>query len=130
MIKRFISAASAIIAAGLLAACSTGQQTPTVSTAALQQKVLAAEVAYEVPLALAIAYNKRPRCTVPKTIVLCSDQSAVDEIRKANHAVVKAFGAAMDVAGTPGVTESAVTAAIAVATNAIGPLQSILNSYK
>lgn len=111
----------------LLAACA--QSTPTTSTAALQQKVLAAETAYEAPLRLAIAYNARPRCTTPKTITLCSDAAVVDEIRKANHNIMTAFDAAMNIASTPGVSESKVVAAIAVATDAIGPLQTILDSY-
>lgn len=128
------STATAILAAILLAlglaGCANPSATPTVSTGALQQKVLAAEVAYEAPLALAVAYNKRPRCTAPKTIVLCSEPAAVEQLRKANHAVMEAFGAAMKIASTPGVSESAVVAAIAVATDAIGPLQNILNAYK
>ncbi len=117
-----------IIALSLLAGCASTN--PTASTASLQQKVLAAEVAYEIPLALAVAYNKRPRCTVPPTIKLCSEQSVVEQLRKANHNVMTAFGAAMTLASTPGVTDSAVTASIAVATQAIGPLQTILDSYQ
>lgn len=113
----------------ILALSACAQSTPTADTAALQQKVLAAETAYEAPLRLAIAYNARPRCTVPKTIVLCSDPAAIEQIRKANHNIITAFDAAMKIASTPGVTESAVTAAIATATNAIGPLQTILDSY-
>lgn len=121
---------STVLIAFALTACAGPNATPTTSTATLQQKVLAAEVAYEAPLALAVAYNKRPRCTVPPTITLCSDAAVVEKLRKANHAVMTAFGAAMTVASTPGVSESAVTAAIVVATNAIGPLQTILSSYK
>ncbi len=114
----------------LLALSACASKEPTTSTAALQQKVLAAEVAYEVPLRLALAYNARPRCTVPKTITLCSEPTVVAELRRTNHNVQTAFAAAMNLASTPGVTESAVTASIAAATQAIGPLQSILDSYK
>ncbi len=114
----------------LLALSACVSKEPTTSTAALQQKVLAAEIAYEIPLSLAVAYNKRPRCAVPKTVVLCSEPVVVDELRKANHNVMTAFGAAMNLAATPGVTDSAVTAAIATATQAIGPLQQILDSYQ
>lgn len=116
-----------LLAAFALAACA--QSTPTASTAALQQKVLAAETAYEAPLRLAIAYNARPRCTVPKTVTLCSDPGVIEQIRKANHNIMTAFDAAMNIASTPGVSESKVTAAITVATDAIGPLQQILDSY-
>lgn len=126
--KRLLIGLVAAFAVALTSGCAVSQ--PTTSTAALQQKVLAAEVAYEAPLTLALAYNARPRCTVPKTVQLCSDPDVVAQLRKANAAVVTAFGAAMTLAATPGVTDSAVTAAIAVATDAIGPLQSILNLYK
>lgn len=116
---------SAIGLALVLGACAGSTQAQ--STAALQQKVLAAEVAYEAPLAVAIAYNQRPRCTVPITVVLCSDPGVVAKLRLANHDIVKAFDSAMAVASTPGVSESAVTAAIAVATNSIGTLQQIIS---
>ncbi len=119
---------SAFVVLFALSACAQAQ--PTVTTAALQQKVLAAETAYEIPLAIAVAYNKRPRCTVPPIVVLCSDPAVVAQLRKANTNVMTAFGAAMSLASTPGVTDNAVTAAIATATQAIGPLQTILDSYQ
>lgn len=126
--KKMLIGVAAAFAVALTSGCASSQ--PTTSTAALQQKVLAAEVAYEAPLALALAYNALPRCTSPKTVQLCSDPGAVAQIRKANKAIVTAFGAATSLAATPGVTDSAVTAAIAAATDLIGPLQSILNLYK
>ena len=121
-----------MIAAGamlcLLAACASAQ--PTASTAELQQKVLVAQIGYEAPLSLAIAYNKRPRCTVPKTVVLCSEQSVVDELRKAIAAVMACFDTAMKLASTPGVSESKVIGAIAVATESVSLVSSIVNIYK
>jgi len=118
----------AALAAFAVGGCASpaATQTPVASTAALQQKVLAAEVAYEAPLEVAIAYKNRPRCTTPRTIQLCSDQEIVDQIRKINHDVMAAFSVAMSVASTPGASESAVTAAIAVATNSIGLLQTVI----
>lgn len=121
---------AAIVLAFAVTACAQPSTTPTVNTAALQQKVLEAETSYEVPLRLAIAYNQRPRCTVPPTVIVCSDVGVISQLRKANHNIITAFDAAMTVASTPGVSESAVVAAIAVATNLIPPLQKILDSYK
>lgn len=125
---RYLASLAAVAVIALISACASAQ--PTTSTAALQQKVLAAEVGYESLLKVAVAYNALPRCTTPKTVVVCSDPATVAVIRKANTDVMTAFGAAMSIASTPGVSDSAVTAAIAVATQAIGPLQAILDSLK
>jgi len=113
----------------VLAACQPSPQ-PTVNTAAAQKMVLEAEIAYEAVLTVAVAYNKRPRCTEPRTIITCSDPTIVAKLRTANDQITKALFAAMNVASTPGVTESAVVAAIAVATQGIPVLQSILASAK
>lgn len=112
----------------LLAACAVAQPTP--STAELQQKVLVAQIAYEAPLTLAVAYNKRPRCTVPKTITLCSEQAVVEELRKANDAAIAAFDSAMKLASIPGITNDKVVAAIAIATQSVQLVQNIVNIYK
>lgn len=114
----------------VLAACPTPNSTPTTDTASLQKMVLEAEVAYEVPLMFAIAYNKRPRCTVPRTIITCSDEGVVLTLRKINHEIVLGLDNAMKIASTPGVSRSAVIAAVAVATNLIPQLQAILDSNK
>lgn len=112
----------AIIALLFLSACGSAQ-----GVSGLQQKVLVAETAYEAPLRLAVAYNERPRCKV--TITICSDPVAVDQIRKLNRSIREAFIVAYKVAATPGVSESAVIAAIATATNGIAALQTILIRY-
>lgn len=130
MIRSFWRGALGVLAAMALAACASAQSAPTPSTAELQMKVLIAQSAYEIPLRVAVAYNKRPRCTVPATVIVCSDADVVAELRKANDAIMSGFTAAMAIASTPGASESAVTLAIAVATNAIGPLQAILDAYK
>jgi hypothetical protein len=114
-----------IIALLFLSACAQGVSGN--DTAALQQKVLVAEIAYEAPLRIVVAYNERPRCN--GTVTLCSDPAAVVMIRNANRSIREAFIAAYKVAATPGVSESAVVAAIAVATNGIGTMQSILTRY-
>lgn len=116
----------------LLAACGAGQPSPapTVSTAALQQKVLLAEVAWEGAQDVIIAYNKRPRCTEPRTVITCSDQRAMNELRKLNRAVMSGFDTAMKLASTPGVTESSVIAAMAVAQTGIPGVQAIIATYK
>lgn len=129
--RKYLASIAVLMA---LSGCQSSAQTPptppTTQTAALQQKVLAAEVAYEAPLAAAIAYNKLPRCTAPKTVVLCSEPAVVDKLRTANHDVIRAFDAAMTIASTPGVSESAVTAAIVTATNLVGVLQDVLSQTK
>lgn len=119
----------ALILILVLAACQPSPQ-PTVSTAAAQKMVLEAEIAYEAVLTVAVAYNKRPRCTEPRTVITCSDPTIVAKLRAANDQITKALFAAMNVASTPGVTESKVVAAIAVATQGIPVLQSILASAK
>lgn len=118
-----------VLLALLLSACATPVTTPTVSTAALQQKVLLVEVAYEAPLAVAVAYNNRPRCATPRTVVTCSEPSVVAELRKANHAVMAAFAVAMTVASTPGVSEGDVSAKLSLAVSAIGQFQSVIDAY-
>lgn len=112
-----------------LAACQPSPQ-PTLNTAAAQKLVLEAEIAYEAVLTVAVAYNKRPRCTEPRTVVTCSDPAIVAKLRAANDQISRALFAAMNVASTSGVTESKVVAAIAVATQGIPALQSILDSAK
>jgi len=112
-----------------LAACQPAPQ-PTASTASAQKMVLQAEIAYEALLTLAVAYNQRPRCTEPRTIITCSDPTIVARLRVINAHIMESFVAAMNVASTPGVTESKVVAAIAVATQGIPVLQSILESAK
>lgn len=112
-----------------LAACQPSPQ-PTVSTAAAQKMVLEAEIAYEAVLTVAVAYSKRPRCTEPRTVITCSDPTIVAKLRAADDQISKALFAAMNIASTPGVTESKVVAAIAVATQGIPVLQSILDSAK
>lgn len=108
----------------LLGACAA--PAPNASTASLQQKVLIAETAYEAPLAVAIAYNKRPRC--PKAVI-CSEQNVVDQLRKVNRTVQATFAEAMQYASIPGIAESKVTAALAVAYNGMASLQSIIDAY-
>ena len=122
-----------LIAAGallcMLAACGTAPSTsPTVDTVAAQKMVLEAQIGYEALLTVAVAYNKRPRCTEPRTVVTCSDPAIVAKLRTVNTQIVSGFTAAMNIASTPGVTTSAVTAAIAVATQGIPTLQTILDS--
>jgi len=119
----------ALILILVLAACQPSPQ-PTVNTAAAQKMVLEAEIAYEAVLTVAVAYNKRPRCTEPRTVITCSDPTTVARLRVINAKIMESFVAAMNVASTPGITESKVVAAIAVATQGIPVLQSILESAK
>lgn len=118
----------AFIAALAVIAC-----TPTpvpISQTDLQNKVLAVETAYEIPLLLAVAYNQRPRCRVPKTVVLCSDTAIIEKLRTANHIVLAALGAAAQTASTPGITADVVNAAIVTAANAVAAFQLILTNER
>lgn len=119
----------ALILVLALTACQPSPQ-PTVNTVSAQKMVLEAEVAYEALLTVAVAYSKRPRCTEPRTVITCSDPSIVARLRVINAHITESFDAAMKIASTPGVTDSAVVAAIAVATQGIPVLQSILDSAK
>jgi hypothetical protein len=119
----------ALILVLALAACQPAPQ-PTLSTVAAQKIVLQAEVAYEAVLLTAVAYNNRPRCTTPRTVVTCSDPEVVGMLRKTNHNIMLAFDKARTIASVPGVTQDAVTAAVAAATIGIPAFQKILDTYK
>ena len=124
---------SLILAQGLaillVAACAAPGTAPTANTAALQQKVLIAEIAYEAPLSVAVAYNKRPRCTVPRTIVTCSEPTVVDQTRKINRSAMVVFDRARQIAGTPGVSEGQVMAQLTIAASLTSDLQAVIAAY-
>lgn len=113
-------------------ACAPGTtaQTTTGPNPAFEQKVLAAETAYEGVLDVAIAYNKRPPCTTPPTVIVCRDPTIVAALRAGNHAVMAGFVIAMNVAKTPGVSEVDVTSALAAAAQAVSQFQSTLAKAK
>lgn len=119
----------ALALVAFVAACAAPAPTPTASTAALQQKVLLAETAYEAPLAIAIAYNKRPRCTVPVTIVTCSEPAVVAEMRRINRAIMVVFEKAMRIASTPGVSEGAVMTQLVIAAGLQNDIQNVIAAY-
>lgn len=127
------STATAVLAAMFcalaLAGCATPSATPTVSTAALQQKVLLAEYGWEGAQELILAYKSRPLCTTPRTVVTCKTDAGLAELRKINRAAVAGLDTAMKLASTPGITEDKVTAAMAVATTGVAGVEATIAAY-
>jgi hypothetical protein len=78
---------AAITLALMLAGCAGPSAMPTQSTAAHQQKVLVAEVAWRAQTAI-LAYKARPLCTTPRTVLTCKIDAAMAELRKINRAAV------------------------------------------
>jgi len=111
----------AILCLLLVGAC----QTPPRPT----NDVLASMTAYQAALTIAVAYNNLPRCAQDGPPV-CSDVAVVAQLRKADDAAIAVLAAAQKVALTPGVTDSAVQAALAAATQGVTAFQTIVNIYK
>lgn len=106
----------------VLVAC---QQTgPSPSSA-----VYAAKNGYEAALVVAVTYNKLPRCGTPTSPPLCSDQAAVNAIRKASDATATAIDAAEKTVRDPAINADIKSAATLSATNALTALQTILALY-
>lgn len=105
-----------------LAACQ--QQGPSAPSA-----VYATKNAYEAALIVAVQYNNLPRCGAPTSPPLCSDQAAVEAIRKANVATRTALDAAEKTARDPAVSADAKAAVVLSANNAVAALQAILALY-
>lgn len=105
-----------LLPAALGACASIEAKTPA-------QRIYALQADYNALLAVAVAYESRPRCAGPPRLD-CSDPGAVAEIRKADtdaHAVLRA---AQAVARTPGASPSNLIFASAHA--AIDALRKIL----
>ncbi len=119
----------AIAAAALLLGGCSPASTPTASTAALQQKVLYAELGWEGAQTLILAYKGRPVCTTPRTVATCKTEAGMTELRRINRAAVAGLDTGMKLASTPGITEDKVTAAIAVATTGVAGVQAAIAAY-
>ena len=113
----------------VLVGCATPSATPTTNTAALQQKVLLAEIGWEGAQQLILAYKARPLCTTPRTVITCHTDAGLTELRKINRTAVAGLDTAMKLASTPGVTEDKVTAAMAVATTGVAGVQAAIDAY-
>lgn len=113
--------ATILIAFGL-SACQTPAPSPS-------SAVYATKNAYEAALVVAVTYNKLPRCTAPSAQMLCSDQGAVNAIRKASDATATAIDAAEKTVRDPAINADIKSAATLSATNALAALQAILALY-
>ncbi len=109
----------------LVGACASSSGQP-LSPAA---QVFAAKTAYQAPLQIAVTYNNLPRCGVPKTATLCSDQAVVVQLRKANDAALASLDAAEGIARTPGISSSAITLSLATADHAVKAFTAIATIY-
>lgn len=96
-----------------IVACSTVPQTPG-------QGVYAAKATFAGALGAAVQYASLPRCVegVP-VLQACSDQGVLDDMKKASLAAQEALDEAEKVVRTPGVGDSAITAAVASASAAV-----------
>jgi hypothetical protein len=117
------------IAAALSLALALGGCAATSSTPSSASQVYAAKNAYEAALVVAVQYNNLPRCGKPTSPPICSEQSGIDAIRKANTAARTALDAAEKTVRDPAASASATAAASLAATNAVTAMQSILTLY-
>ena len=101
----------------------------TVDMTTLSKSAFAAKSAYEATLVVAVAYNERPRCAVPKTVITCSEQAVVDQLRRASAAADAATSAAEGAVRSLGANPSAVKAAVVAAENSVSALQAITAVY-
>lgn len=130
MVRRFLTALPAALILFFMVGCATPSNTPTIDTVGLQQKVLVAEVGWEGVQEVILFYKARPFCTTPRTVVVCKTEAGMSELRKINRAVVTGLEGAMKLASTPGITESRVVAALAIATTGAASVNAVVAAYK
>lgn len=80
MFLKAIALAFVVVVSAANSGCSTGQSTPTVDAASLQRKAFELKSIYAGALSGAIVYLEQPRCTEPRTVVLCSSQAVADDM--------------------------------------------------
>ena len=118
----------ALCAITLLAACSTFSTSNTIDTKTAANRVYAAKVGHTGLLTAAVTYNNLARCT-PTNRPVCSEQSVVDQLRKANTAAVATLDSAETVVRTPNVNQDVVEFTVLSAENAVKAYQSIVKTY-
>lgn len=116
---------AAVIAFGLTA-CATQPAKPAPTPLAI---AYAAEAGFVSSLAIAVNYTNLPRCGQPASPPICSDPSAVAEIRKAATSGRTVINAAIATITAPGVTTDAAKAAATGAVNAAAALRDVLATY-
>lgn len=117
----------ALAVALFVTACAAPLATPIPQDAA--QQVFAAKTAYQAVLLIAVRYNQLPRCTVPKAPPLCSDQTVVVQLRKADDAALATLDSAEIVVRSPRATATLTSDAVLAAQSAVKAFQSIVTIY-
>lgn len=115
-----------LLSLALLAGCLTTGGDTKPSPAAL---AYATKNSYEAALIVAVRYNELPRCGKSTSPPLCSDQAAVETIRKANAAARVALDKAEKIVRDPALKDDAKATAVAAAVEAVDALKAILTIY-
>lgn len=128
---------SVIIMALALAGCgviggitgtTTGTTTGTIIGAVTgpeaQRTVYAINAAYIGVLQIAVAYEKKPRCSATVTTI-CSNPAIVDQLRKANATAKAALEAAETAVRTPSLGDSAIAQAMQAAQIALAAFSAL-----
>lgn len=109
-----------IIAAGVLAACSTVSGVTTTP----QQAIYQLKGDYNTALTIAVTYKNLPPCGLPTSPPVCSKADVVAKLQQADNVAFPAIQAAENTVRTPGAGANAQTA-INAANQALVALTSI-----
>lgn len=114
----------ALAGALFLPACAGQDKGPSPANIvyAAKQSLVAAQT-------IAIQYTSLPRCGKPTSPPLCSDESAVAAIRKANADAVLALDRAEAVVRDPNATSSALNLAVSSVTAAVAAFKGIVEIH-
>lgn len=94
------------------------------------QKVFAATGVYETALTVAVAYKRLPPCTATPKPILCSDVGVVATLQKADNVAFEALKSAQTVVRSTSSTQSALSTAVAWATEAANAFSRIAAAAK
>jgi hypothetical protein len=111
----------------LIAACAAPVKDGAGSPATT---VYQAKLAYAAVLTGAVEYNALPRCDRPTSPPLCSSQSAVEAMRKANLAARSTLDSAEKTARDPAVKGDTLALAATAAVNAVDSFKTVVALYK
>lgn len=115
----------AVLALVALVGCGTAAGFKTNSP---QYKVLGISSDYNAMLAIAVAYNKLPRCG-PAAPKICSKQNVVVILRQTNRTASAALTAAENMVREPGIAASKATLSVTAAREAVTLMSAILQQY-
>lgn len=115
-----------VLLVALLSSCASFSLTD--STPA--QKVFAATQVYNAALSAAVAYKKLPSCAQAQKPILCSDAAVVATLQKADNVAFEALKSAQTVVRSTGASTSALSTAVAWATEAASAFSKITTALK